>query len=231
MRFGKTLVKTRFIERRNRFCVVLQLQGREVNAHLANSGRLRELLVPGRTAYCSPASSPNRKTDWDLRLVETETGVLVSVDARLPNALFKEAFLESKLPCFSEYTSIEAEVTAGDSRFDFLLTGTGQPCWVETKSITLVKGATGFFPDARTLRGTRHVQHLIALKQSGARAAAVFIVQRNDAEFVRPNDTSDPVFGQALREAVSCGVEVFAARCRVGLEGVWWDASLPVRWD
>ncbi len=231
MRFDKTLVKSRFIERRNRFCVVLQLQGHAVRAHLANSGRLRELLVPGRTAYCSPASSPNRKTDWDLRLVETESGVLVSVDARLPNALFKEAFLEGKLPCFSEYASIEAEVTAGDSRLDFRLTGAEQSCWVETKSITLVKGATGFFPDARTLRGTRHVQHLIGLKQSGARAAVIFVVQRSGAEFVRPNDASDPVFGKALREAVSCGVEVSAARCRVGLEGVWWDTSLPIRWD
>ena len=105
MRFNKTLVKSRFIERRNRFCVVVELQGQEVRAHLANSGRLRELLVPGQMAYCSPASSRDRKTDWDLRLIETESGVLVSVDARLPNALFKEAFLEDKLPCFSEYPS------------------------------------------------------------------------------------------------------------------------------
>jgi sugar fermentation stimulation protein A len=231
MRFDETLVKSRFIERRNRFCVIVELRDCTVRAHLANSGRLRELLVPGRTVYCSPASSPDRKTDWDLRLVETETGVLVSVDARLPNTLFKEAFLEGELPCFSEYASIEAEVTTGDSRLDFRLTGAEQPCWVETKSITLVKGATGFFPDAKTLRGTRHVQHLTALKQSGARAAVIFVVQRSDAEFVKPNDASDPVFGKALREAVSCGVEVFAARCRVGLEGVWWDTSLPVRWD
>lgn len=231
MRFDKTLVKSRFIERRNRFSVVLELRGCEVNAHLANSGRLEELLVPGQAAYCSPASSPNRKTDWDLRLMETEAGVLVSVDARLPNVLFKEAFLGGKLPFFSEYASIEAEVTAGDSRLDFLLTGTGQPCWVETKSITLVKDATGFFPDAKTLRGTRHIHELAALTQSGVRAAVVFVVQRGDAEFVKPNDASDPVFGKTLREAVSCGVEVFAARCRVGLEGVWWDTLLPVRWD
>ena len=231
MRFEKTLVKSHFIKRLNRFCVLVERKGHVVRAHLANSGRLRELLVRGQAAYLSHASSPKRKTDWDLRLMETESGVLVSVDARLPNALFKEALQQGKLPDFSEYASIEAEITAGGSRLDFRLTWAGMPCWVETKSITLVKEAIGLFPDAETRRGTRHLYELTALRKSGARAAVVFVVQRSDAESVRPNDAADPAFGKALREAVSCGVEVFGGRCHVGLEGVWWDASLPVRLD
>ena len=101
MRFPPDMIECEFLSRINLFKVSVRLPNQKSTyAHLANSGRLEELLVPGQAAYCSPASSPNRKTDWDLRLMETEAGVLVSVDARLLNVLFKEAFLGGKLPFF-----------------------------------------------------------------------------------------------------------------------------------
>jgi sugar fermentation stimulation protein A len=228
MRFKTPLIEGTFVERLNRFAVHVELEGRLVKAHMANSGRLKELLVKGRPAYLSPALSSQRVTTHNLHLMRTEKGTLVSVDARLPNVLFYEAFLKGELTEFSNYPMIEKEVKVGASRLDFRLKGSEKSCTVEVKSITLVKGGVGFFPDAITSRGVRHLNELAELNNAGERAEVVFIVQRADVECVRPHDEADPIFGRTLRDVVSQGVEVYAYRCRVGLTGVWLDSMIPV---
>jgi len=203
-----------FLQRQNRFRVLVEVDGRPVPAHLPNSGRLMELLTLGRPCHLVSHPEPRRRTPLDLLLVE-HAGVLVSVDARLPGPLFAEAVGEGRLPPFSGFTRLEREVRCGESRLDFRLDGPKGPLWVETKSVTLVEGGVALFPDAPTLRGQRHLRQLTALAAREERAAVVFVVQRPDAEIFSPHAQADPAFAAALAEAARAGVEVHAFRCDV----------------
>lgn len=155
-------------------------------------------------------------------------GTLVSIDARLPNRLVEEAVLGSQLEGFEGYTEVEREVRYGRSRLDLLLEGEDRRCWVEAKSVTLVREGIGYFPDAVTSRGRRHLEELVELRRSGERAAILFVVQREDAKSLSPYDESDPEFGAALREAVRCGVEAYAYSCRVSREEIALEWTIPV---
>ena len=228
MRIEGKLVEGRFLTRDNRFRVTAQVGGREVWAHLPNSGRLGELLVPGRRAILVEKLAAGRKTGYDLSLIEYE-GRWVSVDARLPNDLVEEALAAGRIEPLAGYTTIRREVTRGRSRFDFSLESPERPlCLVEVKSITLVLDGLGCFPDAVTLRGRRHVTELAQAVGSGYRAAVLFCVQRDDAIGVRPHDESDPEFARALRDAAAQGVEVYAYACRVAPGEVGIAHRLPV---
>jgi sugar fermentation stimulation protein A len=227
--FGDALREATFVARDNRFRTTVELDGRWVWAHLPNSGRLEELLEPGRRLFLRPAASPNRKTAYDLLLVDVE-GVLVSADARLPNLLVEEALREGRLSPFEGYETVRREVKRGQSRLDFALEGRGRRCLIEVKSVTLVRGGgVALFPDAPTLRGRRHVEELRQAVAEGERAAIVFVVQREDAVAFAPHDEADPAFGHALRRAVEAGVEVYAYACRVSRQEVRLDRPLEVR--
>ncbi|MGB9776665.1 MAG: DNA/RNA nuclease SfsA [Anaerolineae bacterium] len=220
-------VKGRFLERENRFRVRVEVDGHPVPAHLPNSGRLTELLTPGRPCRLVPHPELYRRTPLDLLLVEY-AGVLVSVDARLPGPLFAEAVEERRLAPFTGFTRLEREVRCGESRLDFRLDGPAGPLWVETKSVTLVEGGVALFPDAPTLRGRRHLHRLAAQVERGERAAVVFVVQRPDAETFMPHAQADPAFAAALTEVARAGVEVYAFRCTVSLDEIRINAPIPV---
>jgi sugar fermentation stimulation protein A len=222
------LVKGWFVARDNRFRVTVEVAGREVWAHLPNSGRLGELLVPGHRVVLVERSGPHRKTGYDLSLVKVE-GRWVSVDARLPNDLIAEALRAGQLEPLIGYPVIRREVAHGRSRFDFLLEAEDRPPFLlEVKSITLLVDGLGCFPDAVTARGRRHLLELAEAVEAGYRAAVLFCVQRDDATGMRPHDESDPDFGRALREAARHGVEVFAYACRVEPGQVEIARRLPV---
>ena len=164
MRIAGDLVEGHLVRRDNRFRVTAEVGGREVWAHLPNSGRLGELLLPGRRVVLVERAAPGRKTGYDLSLVEHE-GRWVSVDARLPNDLVEEALLAGRLEPLAGYPAMRREVTRGRSRFDFLLEAPGRrPCLVEVKSITLVVDGLGCFPDAVTLRGRVVDENAAALR-------------------------------------------------------------------
>ena len=226
MRFPP-LISGRFISRVNRFRVTVAVEDREVDAHLPNSGRLTELLTPGRPCWLKPASSPQRKTDFDLKLVEY-AGVLVSVDARLPNPLFAEALEREGLPPFLACQGFEREVSLGESRIDFHLSMPGVVLWVETKSVTLVEDGVALFPDAPTARGTRHLLALIDAVGQESGSAVVFVVQRPDARSFAPYDAADPVFAAALRDADDAGVDLYAWTCKVSKESISIAGQIPV---
>ncbi len=227
MRMPEPLLAANFIRRDNRFRVVAEVDGQLVTAHLPNSGRLGELLTPGRELRLAPMPNPRRKTPYDLKLVRY-AGVWVSVDARLPNPLFAEAFRVNPLPGFEDYTHLDPEVSLDDSRIDFLLTGPTGRCWVETKSVTLVEEGIARFPDAPTERGRRHLGTLVRAVEGGDQAAVVFVVQRPDAHAFGPHTEADPKFAQALRQALVAGVAVLACRCRVSEYEIAIDAFIPV---
>lgn len=226
MRMPHPLTVGRFVRRDNRFRAVVEVDGRRVAAHVPTSGRLGELLTPGRELRLAPMPGPHRKTGYDLKLVRY-AGVWVSVDARLPNNLFAEAFRAGSLPGFEGYTDLHPEVNLDDSRIDFLLTGPAGRCWVETKSVTLVEAGVARFPDAPTARGRRHLEALARAVGRGDRAAVVFVVQRPDARVFEPHVEADPRFARALCRAERAGVAVWAYGCRVSEDEIALANPIP----
>ncbi|HHB90453.1 MAG TPA: DNA/RNA nuclease SfsA [Anaerolineae bacterium] len=227
MKHPQPLIPARFLRRDNRFRATVEVNGREAWAHVPNSGRLDDLFVPGRPIFLHPVDNPNRKTPYDLKLVQLPEA-LVSIDARLPNPIFAEAVAAGKLPEFPCH-GIQPEVRYGDSRLDFRLEGPEGVCWVETKSVTLVEAGVAYFPDVPTARGSRHLRELLDILERGERAAVVFIIQRGDAVAFAPAAAVDPLFAQTLAQVAAAGVEVRAYVCRVDLEEIVLDHPVPVR--
>jgi len=221
------LIAGRFVRRDNRFRVTVEVDRVPVAAHLPNSGRLAELLTPGRACWLAEFDSLHRKTSYDLVLVQY-AGVLVSVDARLPNTLVAEALAEDRLEPFRRYDHVAREVRRGESRLDFCLSGPAGLCWVEVKSVTLVEEGVARFPDAPTIRGTRHLRELTAAVGQGEGAAVVFVIQRPDASCFAPHIQADAAFGAALWEAASVGVGIYAWTCEVSERSVIIDGQIPV---
>ncbi len=214
--------------RDNRFRATVELDnGSHVWCYLPNSGRLGELLEPGRRAFLRPVTAPGRKTSFDLVLVDV-AGTLVSTDARLPNTLVEEALRENRLSPFEGYDDIRREVRYHKSRLDFALMRNGQRCLMEVKSVTLVEGGLALFPDSPTSRGHRHVQELRRAVGEGEHAAVVFVAQRDDVWAFAPNDGADPAFAGALRCAIAEGVEVYAYACQVSRHEVRLHRPLKV---
>lgn len=231
VRLGVSLAEAVFIRRINRFAALVELGGVPAVVHVPNSGRLGELLVAGARAWVAPparaATGARRRTAGDLVAVR-RSGPWVAVDARLPPALLSAAVGAGALAPFAGYEGIRREVRLGGSRADLLLErGGAPPCWIEAKSVTLVEAGEARFPDAPTARGARHMDELAGAVRRGERAAAVFVIQREDARRFRPNDETDPAFGEALRRAAAAGVEVYAYRCAVRETG-WLELAGPV---
>ena len=227
MRFPP-LVEGRFIKRLNRFAALVDVERREYLAHVPNSGRMGELLVPGYRVLLVPApQGANRKTSFDLALVDTGSA-LSSADARLPNKLVAEALTRKHMPQFVDYPVARGEQVFGESRLDFLLEGPPGKCYVETKSVTLIENGVGLFPDAPTVRGVKHLRSLMAARAAGHEAAVVFVIQRADAEAFAPHDVADPLLGATLREARDAGVAVWAYRCNVTERSIELADTVPV---
>lgn len=227
------LVQARFLQRHNRFLLTVRLDDtdEEVLVHMADPGRLRELLVPGRALWLRQASNPARKTRFTAVLVETPRGdELVSLDTTLPNRLVRRALQEQALEELKGWTLERAEVTMGRSRLDFLLSRgeDGARMAVEVKSVSLVEEEVALFPDAVTARGTRHVEELEAIAQRpGWQAAVLFVLQRSGAREIRAARSIDPDFAEALEEAGARGVKILGRRCRVFLDRVELGPSVP----
>jgi len=227
MRYPSSLIEAKLLERPNRFLGVVDIDGGEELCFIPNPGRMHELMVHGARVYLLEKRGEHRKTRYDLVLVDYG-GVMVGVDSRLPNTLLAEAVNAGRLNEFRGYTVERTEPVFHDSRLDLVLSdGQGQ-VMVETKSCTLVEDGVALFPDAPTERGARHMRTLVKALETG-RSAAVFVIQRGDASEFRPNDGTDPEFGEALRFAASMGVETYAYVSDVSLRGVEIRESIPLR--
>jgi sugar fermentation stimulation protein A len=227
--WGEPLVEARFVRRPNRFVVEARVGGvgagtsDEVVAHLADPGRLKELLVPGRRMGLRPeAPSSTRATRWTAVLVESPDGAgWVSLNTTMPNRLVRAALASGSLSEFRGWRLSRWEVPFGSSRLDFLLEDTrGGHMYVEAKSVTLVDDGVALFPDAVTARGTRHLEELIRAREEGHGAAVLFILQRRDARRIVAARSIDPDFADALIRAEEAGVRVLGRRCSVTWEGI-----------
>ncbi len=215
----------RFLARPNRFIAQVELAGREETVHVKNTGRCRELLIPGARVWLERSDDPQRKTAYDLVAVEKGPR-LINMDAQAPNKVFGEWAQAGGIPGL---TLLRPETVWGRSRFDFYWESGSERGFVEVKGVTLEVDGSAYFPDAPTLRGVKHLKELIAARQQGWRAAVCFVIQMKDIDFFSPNDVTHPEFGQALREAAAAGVEVRAYDCAVTPGSLALDAPVAVR--
>lgn len=217
-----------FIRRLNRFVADVQMGKEVVRCHVANTGRMRELLVPGSPVIARKAQNPGRKTNWDLIIAHSSKGKPVLLESSMANRLIIEALKNHSLEGFTGYSQVKGEVVFGSSRFDIELTGRGGSCLIEVKCVTYVEGKVAKFPDAPTQRGRKHVLELIKAKEQGRRAAIIFVVQREDAVAFTPNRPLDPRFADAVNEAYRAGVEVAAYSCKVSRDMISLNKKIRV---
>lgn len=210
MRYEK-MVEGVFLRRPNRFIAHIEIDGQEEICHVKNTGRCRELLVPGAKVWCLNAASDKRKTRYDLIAVQKDMR-LINMDSQAPNAAAKEWLLSGGL---GEITDLKPETKWGDSRFDFSFIKDGRRCFLEVKGVTLETDGVCAFPDAPTVRGAKHLRELTELVQQGYGAYVLFVIQMKDVKYLHPNDVTDPEFGTALRQAAAAGVQALAVDCQV----------------
>lgn len=202
----------------------------EVKAHVPNTGRLRELLLPGTEVLLSQHFEGHRKTQYELRLIKAGAS-WVSIDSQLPNRVVEEGLQAGIIDDFGPFSSFRREVTFGNSRFDFRLYGE-RDCLVEVKGVTLLQEGWSYFPDAPTERGARHLRELVEAVRSGLAAGVVFLVQHPEAKGFTPNGTMDPDFARAVNAAVAAGVTVVAWKCAVSQVGIELVERIPIRlWE
>ncbi|MGM9662137.1 MAG: DNA/RNA nuclease SfsA [Oscillospiraceae bacterium] len=216
----------RFLARPNRFIARVELDGAPATVHVKNTGRCRELLVPGCRVYCAHEPSPRRKTAYDLIAAE-KGGRLINLDSQAPNRLFAEWAAAGGYA--GEPLSLRPEYTYGDSRFDFRLDLPGRTRLVEVKGVTLERSGHASFPDAPTERGLKHLRGLMRAVGDGLEAAVVFVIQMEDVLDFSPADDIHPAFGAALRQAAAAGVRVEAYDCAVRPEELFIRRAVPVR--
>lgn len=217
--------KGRFLSRPNRFIAHVELDGRTEVVHVKNTGRCRELLIPGATVYLEKSDNPARKTQYDLIAVEKGT-LLVNMDAQAPNQVFREW---AEAGNFQEgLTLLRPETTWGDSRFDFYWEAGERRGFVEVKGVTLEEDGHACFPDAPTERGVKHLNELARCQADGYEAAVCFVLQMAGMKDFAPNDRTHPAFGDALRQAAQAGVRIMARECAVTPDSLTIGAAVPV---
>ena len=200
-----------FLARPNRFIAHIEIDGKPEICHGKNTGRCRELLPPGAQVWCQDLASPTRKTRYDLIAVQKGSRI-INMDSQAPNAAVREWLAAGGL---GKIENLKPESRFGDSRFDFSFTKDGVPCFLEVKGVTLENDGICAFPDAPTERGAKHLKELTRLRKEGYGAYVLFVIQMSDVAYLHPNDTTDPAFGAALREAAKAGVQILAMDCAV----------------
>ena len=215
-----------FLSRPNRFLAQVRTAGGEEVCHVKNTGRCRELLIPGTRIWVQRNDNPSRKTTLDLIAAE-KAGKVVNMDSQIPNKVAEEWIRSGHL--FEEPRLIRPETRYGDSRFDLYLENAESRMFLEVKGVTLEEDGVARFPDAPTLRGVKHIQELIRCREEGYRAGILFVIQMKGVRYLEPNDRTHPEFGEALRRADHAGVEILAVDCRVTPESILADARVDVR--
>ena len=223
MRYANMVPGT-FLSRPNRFIAHVEIGGQAQVVHVKNTGRCRELLVPGAPVWCQHSDNPARKTQYDLIAVKKGER-LINMDSQAPNAAAREWLAGGGL---GEIKNPHPEPVHGESRFDFSFTLHGKPCFLEVKGVTLEQTGVCAFPDAPTERGAKHLRGLAAAARQGYGAYVLFVIQMEDVKYLHPNDRTDPNFGAALREAAEQGVQILAAACHVSEDTMEISGSVPV---
>ena len=230
MRYSN-IKKAIFLSRPNRFIAECEIEGKTEIAHVKNTGRCRELLIPGTVVYLDEPTGRERKTKYDLVAVEKRLPngeiLLINMDSGAPNDAAEEFLKGGNL--FPNATLIRREVTKGNSRFDFCIEENGKITYLEVKGVTLENDGVASFPDAPTERGVKHIEELISLKNQGYGAAILFVIQMKGITEFTPNDSTHKAFGNALRRAHNAGVKIYAYDCVVSPNTMIIDKPVEVK--
>ncbi len=210
----KNITPAIFLNRPNRFIAEVEIDGKREIVHVKNTGRCKELLIPGCKVWLDMPGTPGRKTKYDLVAVLKENNILINMDSQAPNKVAKE-WLESQ-----SFDVIIPEYTYGASRIDFYMEKHMEgkeptPYLMEVKGCTLEREGIGYFPDAPTERGIKHIKELIKAKEAGINAILAFVIQMDGVTEVRANMETHPEFGLVLEEAGRAGVEILFLPCHV----------------
>ncbi|MBQ4340786.1 MAG: DNA/RNA nuclease SfsA [Firmicutes bacterium] len=207
----------RFISRPNRFIAHVDIDGREEVVHVKNTGRCREIFIPGTEVALEESDNPNRKTRFDLVGAKKEGIGWINVDSQAPNKVVKEWLAESleAKEIFPGVTYIKPEYTFGKSRVDFYMEGEGRKILMEIKGVTLEREKIGYFPDAPTERGVKHLDELTEASKQGYECWIGFVIQMEGVDVVYPNETTHPEFKTAMDRAIEAGVGVIYLGCSV----------------
>lgn len=230
MLFPLPLVRGRLIRRYKRFLADVELEdGEIVVAHCANSGAMTGVAVPDAEVWLSPARTPGRKCPYSWEMARID-GHLVGVNTGHPNAIAAEAIAAGLIPELAGYDGIRREVAYGrNSRIDLLLEAATRPtCYVEIKNVHLKRGEAAEFPDAVTARGAKHLAELADMVRQGHRAVMLYLVQRGDCSHFRLAADIDPAYARAFSQAAADGVEAICYTCRLSLDGITLDETLPL---
>jgi sugar fermentation stimulation protein A len=230
MKIEKNIRRAIFNRRPNRFQAYIEIDGKELMVHVPNTGRCKEILIPGTTVILREEDNPARKTSYDL-IAGYKGNVLINIDSQAPNKIVQEALCKGKIEKLKYYDKIEREKTFGNSRFDFRLsnTETGEEYYLEVKGVTYELNGGAMFPDAPTERGSKHLMELVEVKKSGRAAGVLFVIQLDVVDFFSPYDDMDKAFGDALRYANTYGVDIFAYNCIVSEDSITLNKAVEVR--
>ena len=214
MDFIPPLQHGRLIKRYKRFLTDIILDdGTEITIHCPNTGSMKNCLYPGQSVWFSQSDNPKRKYPYTFEIMQSDEHHLIGINSGRANALAEEAINKGIIDELNGYTSLQREVKYGEenSRIDILLTGQDKPkCYIEIKSCTLLEEGVGYFPDAVTTRGQKHLRELIQMVQQGHRAVLLFVVQHSGISIVKPAEHIDPLYADLLKQAIKLGVEVLA---------------------
>lgn len=215
----------RFVSRPNRFVAQVEQKGRQEVCHVKNTGRCKELLVPGAELYVQRSDNPARKTALDLISVK-KGEQWVNMDSQAPNKVAEEWLKAGGLGYKDIY--VKPECKYGNSRFDFYLEYEGRKAFMEVKGVTLEEDGVARFPDAPTERGVKHIEELMRCMENGYDAYICFVIQMKGVTRLEPNDRTHPAFGEALRRAAKAGVQVLAYDCLVKPDELRIDRKIEV---
>ena len=225
MTYG-TVIQGHFLKRPNRFIAHVETQDGIQICHVKNTGRCRELLVPGAVVYLEESPNPNRKTKYDLIAVE-KGDLLINMDSQAPNQVAEEY-----LPrLFPNMTGWRREFTWGSSRFDFRVETPEKTWFMEVKGVTLEENGVVLFPDAPTQRGVKHLRELCRCQEEGYGACVLFVVQMSGVRYFTPNRHNHLEFAQALEEAALQGVRLEAVDCLVTPQSLIPGEPVEIRLD
>lgn len=221
----ENIIQGKFITRPNRFIAHVEINGEEQVVHVKNTGRCKELLVPGAVVYLEKCDNPARSTAYDLIAVEKGDRI-INMDSQIPNKVVAE-WLE-KGTFFHDLVSLRPETTYGNSRFDFYAETKAENVFIEVKGVTLEEDGVVRFPDAPSERALKHVEELIKARQDGYRAIIFFVVQMMGVKWFAPNMDTQPEFGEALARAAKAGVEIYAYDCKVAPQTITMNKPVPI---
>lgn len=218
--------KAKFIDRPNRFIANIELNETKVPCHVKNTGRCKELLIPGATVYVQESGLAVRKTKFDLITVK-KGDKLVNIDSQVPNKVVLEWINQGKF--LPDITKIHAEHKFSNSRLDFYIEYVDKKALVEVKGVTLEENGVAMFPDAPTVRGVKHIKELIDYKNSGFEAFIIFLIQMKDVKYFTPNAKTHKAFADWLKEAQRQGVQIIAIDSFVTKDSITAGDRVEVR--